>query len=282
MFAKLHVEDFLNYGIYEFSDSDIKSYKNKNKDIVVDIEDYLMHGDNKLSASEIERSIFPRFDVDVFISHSHADEKEVINLALNLESMGLKAFVDSCCWGYAGELQRKIDDEFSKSNNKNYHYEYTKVLHTSANINNILTSALHGMIDKAELFLFLGTENSTIISEEFSGRKQLKSPWISSELMFAERVRPSLRKRIKYSGEAVALDSAYARMNESVEIRKSVSFIYEMPEMKKMSWFSFKKWINEFNKRSNSVARGLEHLDNLYRLMDVSEQLLKTERISIK
>lgn len=282
MFAKLHIENFYAYGIRDFSQREIDLYKENKKNIVVQVENYLLYGDNALSAQEIERSLFPIFDADVFISHSHEDEREVINLALNLESMGLKAFVDSCYWGYAGDLQRKIDDKFSKSNNNEYHYEYKNVLHTSANINNILTSALHGMIDKSELFLFLGTDNSTLVSEEFSGKKQLKSPWISSELMFAQRVRPSLRKQINYAGEAFAMDSANARMNESVEIRKSVNFIYEMPEMKNMRWYEFKDWINNFDVRSNSIARGLEHLDNLYRLIEVPEELLKTKRIRIK
>jgi hypothetical protein len=71
-------------------------------------------------------------------------------------------------------------------------------------------------------------------------------------------------------------------MNESVEIRKSVNFIYEMPEMKNMRWYEFKDWINNFDVRSNSIARGLEHLDNLYRLIEVPEELLKTKRIRIK
>lgn len=278
MFAKLHVEDFSTYGLgksYLYT-SRIEQFKQRNKEIFVTVEDYLLRGENTLNASQIENSLFPPIEADVFISHSHKDEEDVIRLALMLEDIGLNVFVDSCYWGYAGDLQKKIDDKFCRIAGSTSTYNYQSVLHTSANINNVLTSALHGMIDKAELFLFLGTENSVVVSDEFSGKEKLKSPWISSELLFADRVRRT-KKRERPSLEAHVMDSA---MDESVELRKSVDFIYDFPEMQSMSWIDFHKWINDyksvnsnfsnFSKNLKKIA-GLNHLDRLYKLMNVSE-----------
>ena len=70
-------------------------------------------------------------------------------------------------------------------------------------------------------------------------------------------------------------------MDESVELRKSVDFIYDFPEMQSMSWINFHKWINDyktvnsnfsnFSKNLKKIA-GLNHLDRLYKLMNVSER----------
>lgn len=275
MFAKLHVRDFSEYGLdYPASyGSRIEAFKQRNKDIFVKVEDYLLNGYNTLSASQIESSLFPSVEADVFISHSHKDENDVIRLALMLEDIGLNVFVDSCYWGYAGDLQKKIDDKFCQITGSSTSYDYQSVLHTSANINNILTSALHGMIDKAELFLFFGTDNSVKLSEEYSGKRELKSPWISSELLFAERVRRTQR-RTRPSLEGATMDEA---LSKSTEIRRSVEFIYDFPEMKSMSWINFKKWIADYENstkfnRNYKKLLGLNHLDRLYKLMDVDEK----------
>lgn len=284
MFAKLNVKDFSNYRLVNFSNNHIDLFKKRNKDIFIKIEDYLLREENTLSASQIEKSLFPIVDADIFISHSHQDEDDVIRLALMLEDLGLKVFVDSCYWGYAGDLQRKIDDRFCGIKGQNSYY-YQNVLNTSANINNILTSALHGMIDKAELFLFLGTDNSVALSDQFGNGTKLKSPWISSELMFAQRVRMSERRTINASLEVATMDSI---RNESVEIKKSVNFIYDFPEMQSLDWTNFEKWLsNFFNVNYNYTnlvglkkeLAGLEHLDRLYRLMGVNDELLMSKRL---
>lgn len=64
-----------------------------------------------LRASEIEDDWFPHINADVFLSHSHKDEKDVIAFAGWLKSMGVTSFIDSCVWGYANDLLKQIDDE---------------------------------------------------------------------------------------------------------------------------------------------------------------------------
>lgn len=58
------------------------------------------------------RNCYFLFDIDVFISHSHADEDEAIRIALSMEKIGLKAFVDSCVWVHADELLKKLTINF--------------------------------------------------------------------------------------------------------------------------------------------------------------------------
>ena len=68
---------------------------------------------NTLDGDAIMSNWFPKIQADIFISHSHADEKYVITLAgfLN-EKFGLRSFIDSCVWGYSVELLKEIDNRF--------------------------------------------------------------------------------------------------------------------------------------------------------------------------
>ena len=68
--------------------------------------------DGELKVSEIEKDWFPSFKANVFLSHSHKDEKNVIAFAGLLNNIGLTVFIDSCVWKYADELLLQIDDEY--------------------------------------------------------------------------------------------------------------------------------------------------------------------------
>lgn len=62
-----------------------------------------------IDGHELQEYWFPRIKADVFISHSHQDEKLALALAGWLyDTFGLKPFVDSCAWGYCDKLSELL------------------------------------------------------------------------------------------------------------------------------------------------------------------------------
>lgn len=50
---------------------------------------------------------FPKINADIFLSHSHKDEKLIIAFAGWLkDTFNLDVFIDSCIWGYSNDLQK--------------------------------------------------------------------------------------------------------------------------------------------------------------------------------
>lgn len=189
---KKNISLFLGeYCPFNISDSDIARYKKRNNDRIIELSKYIKVGTTILDADLIQKHLFPRIKNDIFLSHAHGDEDEVIKLAIILEKKGLKVFVDSCVWANAFTLLKTIDKKYCY-NEDTENYNYYKRNFSTANIFIILNAALQRMIDNTELFIFLDTENSTQelkINELIHEEKGLSSPWIFSELSFAQQVR---------------------------------------------------------------------------------------------
>ncbi|HBQ1078698.1 TPA: hypothetical protein ACRRC6_004610 [Klebsiella pneumoniae] len=275
MFIDLTVNNV--YPTFRFSSDEIETYKARKGDLLISLENYLLDGRNILDADKIQKSIFPQHDIDVFISHSHADEDEAIRIALSLENIGLTAFVDSCVWGHADELLRKIDDKFCIPQGWS-HYSYSLRNRTTTNVHLILNAALQQMIKRSELFMFLGTENAINIDDYMSGEGRLSSPWIFSELTFAKSVKRSERR-------------TFQQGNESFEKMKSESrapgpgFSYSLPKLKhELSLKEFNGWLDKgISVEAGFVGRisGLTHLDTLYYKLGFSEEQLSEPRFKI-
>ena len=118
----------------------------------------------ELKASEIEKDWFPEIKADVFWSHSHKDEKDVIALAGFLNNLGLTTFIDSCVWGYADDLLKQIDDTYciSKKSSDDLidFYSYQKRNQSTTHVHMLLNGALMKMMDNTECLIFLDTPNS--------------------------------------------------------------------------------------------------------------------------
>jgi hypothetical protein len=249
---------------------DIASFIEKQNKKLINLEKYLLDENSILDADMIQSDIFPMISADVFVSHSHSDQEGAIEIALALERIGLTAFVDSCVWGFADDLLRKIDDKFCIPKGWSS-YSYDLRNRTTTNVHLILSSALQGMIDQSELFIFLESGKSVKVGEYVNKPEYLSSPWIHSELMFASRVRRKERKRISSS-------------NESIEIRKAeastdIGFAFNVPEStKSMDFFDFATWLKEFPRfdkiGSNAPPSipGLNHLDRLYKRLGVDNK----------
>lgn len=174
----------------------INVYEEYKREIKASLNKYLSV-DGELKASEIEKDWFPSFKADVFLSHSHKDEKDAIALAGFLKNAGLTVFIDSCVWGYANDLLRQIDNKYcgSKINSDGSikTYDYEKRNKSTAHIHMILNGALMKMMDSTECLIFLDTPNSLKTRDVCS--VTTNSEWIYSELLMSKYLRKNCPSR---------------------------------------------------------------------------------------
>lgn len=242
MYKSYHIENF-NFNQNEriknsISDDEIQDYKNKltykrllsSKDspnnFIKKIHTYLLDGNNELDADKIMEKVFPEVEVDIFLSHAHANKDDVIRLALILEQQyDCKVFIDSLIWGNVFELLKAVDNDYCKEGDV---YSYSKRNYTTANVYMILNTALHHMINASDYFIFLETPESVVIKELFNNHKDdkyISSPWIYSEMFFATQVRKRDPKRQLFSGNAFAVE------NFSGLDGDPLSFLYKLPKL---------------------------------------------------
>lgn len=189
----------------------MEEFKSRNKDRLVQIKDYILNDDNLIDADAIARDLFPTENADVFLSHTRQNHDAVVALAVQLEGLGLRVFVDSCVWGDVYALLLEVDKIRSIIPDRPNIYYYERVVRTAANMYMILNVALQRMIDQSELLLFLDTK-AVRVDDYVEGREYIGSPWIFSELMFAQMVRRRAREKVSFEHftEALAktMDSA--------------------------------------------------------------------------
>lgn len=202
MFLSIEVIDFELFDPPEYiTDYEVQEYISKDKASLNELRDYLLEDGSSLDGDKIQNKLFPESNIDIFLSHSGRDTNEVIKLAICLERKGLRVFVDSCVWSNAFDLLKSIDDKYCLNTNSMYDYE--KRNYSTSHIYMMLNTALHKMIDRCEVFLFLGTPNSTSVKDGIKNKKSLTSPWILSELAFVQHVRRKSSMRTKSLHESL-------------------------------------------------------------------------------
>lgn len=190
-------------------------YENQKVTIKDSLSSYLYNGTSTINGNSLESDWFPQLDnIDVFLSHSHKDENDVIAFAGWLDDVfGLKVFIDSCIWGNSEELLKLIDDRYCFDGKRGF-YDYNLRNYSTSHVHMMLSMALTKMIDRSEVVIFFESENSVqrISKESFD---VTKSPWIYSELVMTNLIRRkkpmrsySLIEKRAYV-EASNLDIAY-------------------------------------------------------------------------
>lgn len=257
MYKSLQIKDF-DFSTAFIPKQAITDYKNRGKALLKPLKKYLLDksDSNIFSADKIQEQLFAETEADIFLSHAHADEDDVIRLAVYLEKHGVKVFVDSCVWGSVFELLQTIDETYSKIEENLYSYK--SCLSTSANVYMILNTALHKMIDRAELFLFLGTESSVTVSDTMVGRNEsVRSPWIYSELMFANQVR-RIKKR------EIVSESLSEKYESKIIMDSMPEFDYKKPKLDySISNDKFEKWLESIKLADNKHKHPLDKLYSL-------------------
>ncbi|MBA5715633.1 hypothetical protein DT035_12565 [Bacillus subtilis] len=228
----LESDSFLEYRNY--GNSDFESYKkNVEKELDLFINE---DGDGSISGSKLQDNWFPEINADIFLSHSHADKEMAIALAGWLkDTFNLTTFIDSCVWGYADDLLKKIDNKYCKNQGESS-YNYDLRNHSTSHVHMMLSTALTKMIDKTECVIFLNTPNSI---ENKDVINQTKSPWIFLELAMTELIRKTKPDRLN--------KSYYSEIQET----KNMVIKYDVPteHLYDLNIYDLDSWAEDYSRR---------------------------------
>lgn len=215
--------------------------------------------DASLDGSQMKANWFPQINADVFISHSHRDEELAVIFAGWLyKAFGLTAFIDSCVWGYANNLLRKIDNQYCRREATGS-YDYNKRNYSTSHVHMMLSVALSQMINNTECLFFLNTPNSitpgTVI-------QQTESPWIYSEIAMSGLIRQKYPNRIR-------------RMTESFSSGGKLKVKYPLPteHLTVVNCDILAEWGKCWDNCEKSVQYPLYTADINYHVLDILYKL---------
>jgi hypothetical protein len=209
--------------------------------------------DGSLNGSSIQENWFPNFTPDVFISHSHKDYSSAVSLAGWLkEQFKLNAFVDSCVWGYAGDLLRIIDNEYCLNSNRET-YNYEKRNYSTSHVHMMLSTALTKMMDSSECLFFLNTPQSLNANETI---ENTESPWIYFEMSSSKYLKTSIPSRMLRSER-----TKYFAKGENVDESLRIKYDLNIKHLSKLPRLTQALWVIQNNKAHS--------LDSLYELVPI-------------
>lgn len=218
--------------------------------------DRIINGQNGVvDGTTLQNFWFPTqvAEYDVFISHSHNDLDDAVNLASWLERRcGLRCFIDHFVWNSADDLLQRIDSVYTWDPDRNV-YDYNKRNFSTSHVHAMLSMAILDIIDRSECCIFIESDES--INLEGIKTKTL-SPWIYEELTYMKKGRVTIPERYQHLRSQVRLFAEGASMemlNESRELE--VSYNVNLKEFASVD-------INDFQ---SLQGQGLHGLDRLYR-----------------
>ena len=234
-------------------------YEEKKDQIRNDLDSYLMPN-GLLDGSQLIRNWFPTVSADVFISHSHDDEKLAVTFAgFLLDKFEITSFIDSSIWGYSNDLLWAIDVDFSLSEVDGAMFDYNKRNFSTAHIHMMLNTALNQMIDKTECLFFLNTSNS--ISTKDAVKLKTKSPWIYSEMVMSELIRRKTRDEHRDTFKSKSFSEGIGMINE-----RSLGVEYDLylGHLEKIKNVDLEAWDRAYQAQKRKPLYPLDTLYNLH------------------
>lgn len=228
-----------------------------------DLADYYSDNNKILDAEKIIKDWFPTIKADIFISHSHTDEKLAIRFAAWLfENFGLIAFIDSSVWGYSSDLLKKIDQKYCyRKETKTYDYDKRNV--TTSHVHMMLSTALNNMIDNTECLFFINTPNSISLSNEINNEHKFTySPWLYSELTTASIVEKK-NPRLESDSQLITEDIRSIIKHYSSQEDLKIKYALNLSELTYLQKDDLKRWAIEA--KSDTYTKGSSMLDILYK-----------------
>lgn len=214
-----------------------------------------VNSDKSIDGSTMENDWFPEIQADIFISHSHADRDQALKLAGWLyEEFGLKVFIDSCVWGYADDLLKKLDNVYCKIENSSS-YSYEERNKSTSHVHMMLSTALSKMVDRTECLLFLNTPKSITSAEVFN---QTKSPWIYFELKITQLIR---KKTLKEYRPEVLLEFADAELKKSLKATLDVNYRVTLDHLIDLDQNDLDKWLEKH--KINNIVQNFAYTSRL-------------------
>lgn len=221
----------------------------------------LILANGNIDAETMKENWFPSVDADIFLSHSHKNERDAIILAGYLyDNMGVKTFIDSTIWGHSAELLRKLDNTFCKKPNGMYDYE--KRNFTTANVHMMLSTALTKMIDKLECIIFLNTPDSIPFQEGV--KSSTLSPWIYSEIETSKVIRHKQLSKYRTTRGVKMMCKGGKALNEAFQYPAGLDHLVDIDSE------DISRWIHEHGIDDEQFP-----LDTLYYLTSGSTLLFK-------
>lgn len=237
-----NIDEHYNYGLSIFGPQKI--------DVMLNLKHFALT-DGALNGSAIQSNWFPHIKSDIFLSHSHSDEKIAIAIAGALKKdYDLDVFVDSCLWGNSNDLLRMIDDKYCLNLHSDT-YNYSKRNFSTSHVHMMLSTALTMMIDNSECIFFLNTPNSLNTDDVI---QQTMSPWIYSELAISRLI----QKKKPVRGTVRIQDSLQKSIdNFSFDIKYTV----DTSHFRELTAEEFQLWTETMEESPD-----LHPLDVLYRV----------------
>ena len=219
--ATRNIEHYLN----NYYDAGLTQKSDDNSIIKKKIQKHIDYNSGIIDGNGLERELFNEIDADIFLSHSHNDEKLVVSIAGWLkEEMNLKAFIDSAVWDYVNDILSEINNRYNvikKLEDGTNVYNYTKVNYVASHLYLMLNSALNNMINKTECLFFINTPNSVFLMNNDEMEGQTLSPWIYSELVMANTMRKTEPQRYTVLEKSMTYNF---KSNEKVIIAHNLDF----------------------------------------------------------
>lgn len=211
-----------------------------------------MSANNSLDGNALATSWFPQIDADIFISHSHSDERLAKVFAGWLhDCFKLDSFIDSGIWGYAETLLKIIDNAYCLNENK-LTYDYDKRNRTTSHVHMMLATAISMMIDKTECLFFLNTPKSIMPIESIT---KTESPWLYYEIGVSQIIKKKIPNRVMNEDLKTFSDKEYFEKALQIEYQVDLSHLNEL------NHDILNRWGNSVTKKQGSIA-----LDILYSL----------------
>ena len=219
-------ENELSELVDDYSDSpiyspvvDVGTLKNNLRKLILSSQT----GDKSIKAKNIWDSFFPKVNMPVFLSHSSKDKTFVRKFANWLfTNFGIVSFIDSDLWGCISELQKEIDQSYCLQPGKTSTYDYDERNYSTAHVHMILSYALTRMIQNAECFIFIKSNNSISVEDSVMGTF---SPWIFHELATVDTIQIKRPERMDEELRK-SIESAYVQFNEEM---RSMKIQYPVP-----------------------------------------------------
>ena len=211
--------------------------------------------DGSLSATRIQAEWFPSLQADVFLSHSHRDEKMAITLSGYFKKIfGLTTFIDSCVWGYAPDLLEAIDSQYCRNKGEST-YNYQKRNLSTGHVHMMLANALTRMIDKTECLIFYATPRSIDVHKSIQMNRTF-SPWIFHEIETARTIRQHKERKPQIKENVLHADSSE---------RLSISYDLDFSDFIGLDADDINEWRQLIEKQG-----GIHALDLLYKKFGLS------------
>lgn len=230
----------------------------ENKSIVREtLRDFFL-SDGSIDGSKMQENWFPQIKADVFISHSHQDEKLALGLAGWLyEEFGLKAFIDSAVWKYSQYLEDMLLDSYGEHSSLHNYDELKNFV--SAHVHMMLSVALNQMIDNTECLFFINTPNSISLNAPID--ETTPSPWIYSEIAMSRLIR---RREPSEHREPTRVP-----LNESYSAELPIRYTLLMDHLEKLTLKDLQEWESDCQ---NNSSHSIKALDSLYKLKPVNKR----------